>query len=75
MESLTHLAIIWVSIYVATFLANKTKLTPVLYFLAIGSLLVNTGILPKNSEPFIRDFAELGIILVFTLRLAPIWRA
>jgi Kef-type K+ transport system membrane component KefB len=45
-------------------MAAKTKLTSVLYFLAFGSLMVNVGILPTESAPFIRDFAEFGIILI-----------
>jgi len=45
-------------------MASKTKLTSVLYFLAFGSLMVNVGILPYDSAPFIRGFAELGIVLI-----------
>ncbi|MFT5321792.1 MAG: Kef-type K+ transport system membrane component KefB, partial [Pseudohongiellaceae bacterium] len=41
-----------------------TKLTPVLFFLAFGSLMVNLGILPHESTEFIRGFAEIGIILI-----------
>lgn len=44
--------------------AKKTRLTPVLYFLFFGSLLANTGILPAESDEFIRNFAELGIIFI-----------
>lgn len=64
MEHLIHLAIIWSGVYVAFFLARKTRLTPVLYYLAVGSVLVNTGILPVHSGEFIRGFAEIGIILI-----------
>ncbi len=64
MEPLFHLAIIWCSVFVAIFAAKKTKLTPTLYFLAVGAVLVNVGILPKESDPFIRGFAEIGIILI-----------
>lgn len=64
MESLLNLAIIWLAVFAAVFAARKTKLTPVLYFLAIGSLLVNLGILPEQSHPFIRGFAEIGMILI-----------
>ncbi len=35
-----------------------------LFYLAIGCLLVNVGILPEESDEFIRGFAELGIILI-----------
>lgn len=64
MDPLIHLAIIWFSVFIAVVLAEKTRMTSVLYFLAAGALLVNTGILPVESDPFIRSFAELGIIII-----------
>ncbi len=64
MEPLEHLAIIWCGVFVAIFAARKTKLTPVLYYLAVGAILVNTGILPAESSPFIRGFAEVGIVVI-----------
>ncbi|MCF8473410.1 MAG: cation:proton antiporter [Emcibacter sp.] len=64
MESLVQLAIIWVSVFIASVMATKTKMTPVLFFLFMGAVLVNTGILPQTGDPFIRGFAELGIILI-----------
>ncbi len=64
MDGLLHLALIWGCVYVAIFLANKTRLTPVLFYLAMGALLVNVGVLPHEPLEFIRDFAEFGIILV-----------
>lgn len=63
-EPLTHLAVIWAAVFIAVVLARKTRLTPVLYFLALGSILVNTGVLPEESHPFIRGFSELGIIVI-----------
>jgi Kef-type K+ transport system membrane component KefB len=39
-------------------------LTPVLYFLFMGFFLVNVGVLPRTSDLFIREFAELGIIFI-----------
>ncbi len=54
----------WFGVFIASLLAAKTKLTSVLYFLAFGSLMVNVGILPYESAPFIRGFAEIGIILI-----------
>ena len=46
-----------------------TRLTPVLYFLFVGSVLVNIGVLPAESGVFNRSFAELGIIFnMFALR-------
>jgi Kef-type K+ transport system membrane component KefB len=64
MNPLVQLAIIWACVYVASLMAAKTRLTSVLYFLGFGALMVNLGILPKESAPFIRGFAELGIILI-----------
>jgi Kef-type K+ transport system membrane component KefB len=64
MEPLLHLAIIWAGVLFAVFAAKKTRLTPVLYFLAVGAILVNLGILPENSHPFIRGFSEIGMILI-----------
>lgn len=64
MNPLTHLAIAWTGVFVAVVLAKKTRMTPVLYFLFIGSVLANIGVLPTESGPFIRHFAELGIIII-----------
>ncbi|MCB1746386.1 MAG: cation:proton antiporter [Gammaproteobacteria bacterium] len=64
MQALSHLAIVWCSVYVAVFLAARTRLTPVLYFLAIGSTLVNAGVLPHESNVFIAGLADLGIVLI-----------
>jgi len=64
MEDIFFLAIIWSGVFLSYFMAHNTKLTPVLYFLAFGSLMVNIGILPEESTEFIRGFAEVGIILI-----------
>lgn len=64
MHSLAHLAVIWAAVFVAVVAARKTRLTSVLYFLFMGCLLVNVGILPQESDLFIREFAELGIIFI-----------
>jgi Kef-type K+ transport system membrane component KefB len=64
MNPLEHLAIIWAGVFFAVVAAKATRLTPVLYFLFIGSLLANLGIVPAESGPFIRNFAELGIIFI-----------
>lgn len=64
MEDLSHLAIIWTAVYIAHFLAASTRLTPVLWFLAMGCLLVNTGLLPHEPGIFMTDFAEIGIIVI-----------
>jgi Kef-type K+ transport system membrane component KefB len=64
MHPLVHLALIWAGVFAAVVAANKTRLTPVLFYLFIGFFLVNVGVLPKESGPFIREFAELGIIFI-----------
>ena len=64
MESLTHLAIVWAAVYAAFILARKTRLTPVLWYLAMGSMLVNVGLLPVESDPFIRGLGEIGIVMI-----------
>ena len=64
MHPLVHLALIWTGVFAAAVAAKKTRLTPVLFYLFIGFLLVNIGVLPKQSGPFIREFAELGIIFI-----------
>ena len=64
MEPLFHLAWIWVAVFAANILARKTRLTPVVWFLAMGALLSNTGITPETSDDFIPSLAMLGIILI-----------
>ena len=64
MQPLSHLALIWLGVFAAVIAAKKTRLTPVLFFLFIGFVYVNTGILPQQSETFIRELAELGIIFI-----------
>ena len=64
MQDLNHLAIIWVGVFLSFYLARRTKLTSVVYFLAFGCLMVNTGILPEETTPFIEGFAKVGIILI-----------
>ncbi|NKB35179.1 MAG: cation:proton antiporter [Pseudomonadales bacterium] len=64
MHDMAFLAIIWSGVFLSYFLAHKTKLTPVLYFLAFGSTMVNLGVLPAESTEFIRGFSEMGIILI-----------
>jgi Kef-type K+ transport system membrane component KefB len=64
MEDLEHLAIIWFGVFVSSFLAKRTNLTAVLYFLAFGSLMVNIGILPVETSPFIEGLSNIGIIII-----------
>lgn len=64
MEDLFSLGIIWLAVFAAHWAAGKTKLTPVLWFLAMGCILVNLGVLPEDPGVFIRDLAEIGIIVI-----------
>ncbi|MGI9203686.1 MAG: cation:proton antiporter [Woeseiaceae bacterium] len=64
MHPLVHLSLIWAAVFVAIIAAKKTRLTPVLFFLFMGFTLVNLGVLPRESDLFIREFAELGIIFI-----------
>ena len=64
MGPLEQLAIIWIGVFVAGLLANKTRLTSVLYYLAFGALMVNLNVLPTESAPFIRGFAELAFVVM-----------
>ena len=64
MNDLSILAIIWTSVFIAAYLADKTRLTPVLWYLFCGIILVNVNLLPKEMPAFIIDFADLGIIII-----------
>jgi|MEHZ01.4.fsa_nt_MEHZ011219110.1_72 Kef-type K+ transport system membrane component KefB len=64
MHDLSLLTIIWIVVFVASFAAQRTRLTPVLWYLFFGSLMVNIGWLPIHMPVFIEDFSELGIILI-----------
>ncbi|EED30782.1 putative sodium/hydrogen exchanger [gamma proteobacterium NOR5-3] len=64
MEDLFSLGIIWLAVFAAHWAAGKTQLTPVLWFLAMGCILVNLGVLPEDPGVFIRDLAEIGIIVI-----------
>lgn len=64
MENLISLALIWASVIVSSWFAKKTSLTPLVYYLVAGSLLVNFHILPHEPTPFIEGFSEFGIILI-----------
>ncbi|MFT6896068.1 MAG: Kef-type K+ transport system membrane component KefB [Paraglaciecola sp.] len=63
-DSLTQLAVIWGAVFIAVAAARFSRLTPVLFFLLVGMVMVNSGILPEQGDPFIRGFAELGIIII-----------
>ena len=64
MHDILILAIIWASVSLASFLAHRTRLTPVFWYLFCGAALVNLGILPTEMPVFIKDFSELGIIII-----------
>ncbi len=64
MHALSSLALIWTAVFLAGILARWSRLTPVLWFLFFGAIMVNTGLLPVQPDPFITGFAELGIIVI-----------
>lgn len=64
MHDLMLLAIIWLSVFFAAWMAHITRLTPVLWFLFFGTFLANIGLLPKVLPEFIMDLSELGIIII-----------
>ncbi len=64
MESLYLLALVWAAVFIANILARKTKLVPVLWFLALGAIMVNTGLMPVESDHFITTLGMLGIIFI-----------
>ena len=64
MENLLSLALIWACVILSSWFAKKTKLTPLVYYLIAGSLLVNFNFLPTEPSPFIQGFSEFGIILI-----------
>ncbi len=64
MQALSQLAIIWAAVFVAVVAARATRLTPVLFFLFLGFVMVNVGMLPHEAHPFIQVFGELGIIVI-----------
>jgi Kef-type K+ transport system membrane component KefB len=64
MHDIAVLALIWTTVFFASYLAHKTRLTPVLWYLFCGAFFVNVGFLPEVLPVFIIDFAELGIIII-----------
>lgn len=64
MDNLLSLALIWASVIISSWFAKKTKLTPLVYYLVAGSLLVNFHLLPYDPSPFIKGFSDFGIILI-----------
>jgi Kef-type K+ transport system membrane component KefB len=64
MEALEQLVLIWAAVFIAVVAARRTRLTPVLYYLFAGFILVNVGLLPEEPNEFLRSFAELGIIVI-----------
>jgi len=61
---LIDLMFIWSAVLIATWLARRTRLTPVLWYLFMGAALTNTKLLPAEPLPFIGGLAELGVIFI-----------
>ena len=49
MDPFAHLAIIWAAFFVAVVMAKWTRLTPVLFFLFMGCVLVNSRSPPQQT--------------------------
>jgi Kef-type K+ transport system membrane component KefB len=64
MHDLFILALVWIGVLFSSLLADKTRLTPVLWYLFFGALLTNLGVLPVDMPLFIIELAELGIIVI-----------
>ncbi len=64
MHTLENLTIIWIGVLIAHSMARATRLTPALFYLFMGALFVNTGLLSEDPGEFISGFAEVGIILI-----------
>jgi Kef-type K+ transport system membrane component KefB len=64
MEAFYHLAMIWAGVLLASWLAEKSRLTPVPWYLLMGALLVNLGWLPEEPEVLIEGLSEFGIIVI-----------
>lgn len=54
MAELSQFALIWTGALVAVVAARATRLTPVVYYLGVGAILVNIGWMPRESREFIR---------------------
>lgn len=68
MHPLEQLLIIGAGTLVAHWIAARTRLTAVLWYLFMGAVFVNVGWLEREPGEFIEALAELGIIIImFTL--------
>ena len=79
LEPFIHLALIWTGVLLATWLAGKTRLTPVLWYLFIGAGMANTGILPTQPLPFIEGFVrselfEVALDVLLNRKQGFFWR-
>ena len=59
-----QLVIIWLAVFVSVVVSKYSRLTPVLFFLAAGSILVNLGALHSESQGFVVGLSEVGIIVI-----------
>jgi Kef-type K+ transport system membrane component KefB len=64
MQALLQLVLIWSAVYFAAVVADRTRMTPVLFYLFFGALMANLGLLPEKPGPFIENLANLGIIII-----------
>ena len=64
MTELLQLALIWAGALVAVLAARATRMTPIVFYLGVGTVFVNVGWLPSESSEFIRGLSEVGILLI-----------
>jgi len=64
LDDLMQLVIIWLAVFVSVVVSKYSRLTPVLFFLAAGSILVNLGALHSESQGFVVGLSEVGIIVI-----------
>jgi Kef-type K+ transport system membrane component KefB len=62
-HELLYILLFWIAAYVADFAAQKTRLSPLLFYLLFGVCFSNFGITEKSL--FMQVFAEVAITLVF----------
>ena len=60
MQPLVHLLLIWAGVLIAAAAAKKTRLTPVLFFLFVGFVMVNLVIIPEFIGSFVSSRASWG---------------
>ena len=55
MDALCQLSVVWVGVLVAVFLAKRTRLTPVLFYLAVGAVSSTQVCCRRSPTPSFAD--------------------